>query len=686
MSPATALPFRESETLLPPDPPAKAAPSSRRQQWLTAGMLAFVFLCGFFHVSDLDVGYHMRTGAYVLENYRIPAVNTFSYTTPNEEWLLHQWWPGILFYLTYQWGGVTALITLKAGIATLLMFVVWCAARHVFGRESLLTFWLVTIGVLIARVRFFERPDLISALLFALVLYFDLRFEKDRRWQFLGLPILMAVWANTHAGVMYGFVLLCVVAGAEGIEWLWQCYRGANREGAAGPWKGLLVRPVGIVLSLIAAVVALQAINPNGYRVMLVPITQFTSRFWQSIIVEYLPPTWQSAKLFYLSLIALAVLQVLTWRRLRLRHLLTGGVFAYLACSSQRSMLVYSVVAVPYAAFLVRHLPPVRPVLTLKRLQPVLLPMAWVAIVLVVVIPHKTFHFGIGFYRPYYPLEIYSFIREQVPPQNIFNDMPYGGGMLWWLYPRFRPFIDGRGDAYTPAFWRKEYIPVMNADPGWRDILRKHDAHAAWVAHNPGRPVKRIGQAVFDDPEWALVAYNDHSLFFLERTEANRALISSNEFRYVWPGDPAFSKVTDGEALKIAAVEAERAFARSPESSFAQTALARTSMMRGDYARAAVLYVALVEKVEGAQFYWRDYGYCLLKLDRMDEADAVFRRMIKKGWLTGYAHYMRHVVALRKNDGALAKRCLEQALTLEPTNIEYQQARTRLHAAAQPSQ
>src|SRR5687768_1479507 len=97
--------------------PEPAMNAGRAYLWygcLFAGLFVFVFLCGFFLVSDLDVGYHIRTGAYVLEHHQIPTTNTFAYTTPGEKWPIQQWWPGIFLNRVYHFGGVAALISVKA--------------------------------------------------------------------------------------------------------------------------------------------------------------------------------------------------------------------------------------------------------------------------------------------------------------------------------------------------------------------------------------------------------------------------------------------------------------------------------------------------------------------------------------------------------------------------------------------
>lgn len=655
---------------------------TRVQRLLLAALLVFVFLCGFFQVSDVDVGFHLRTGAYVVENRAIPSVNTFSFSEPDHPWLLHQWWPATVYYLVYSAGGVGALITFKALLGVLVMYLAWLCARQESARDSLWPFWLVTLGVLIARVRFFERPLLFSTVLFVLLLWLDRRHANDRRWQWVGAPLLMAFWANTHAGVVYGFVYLATVMGAEWLEFGWmrmqqrrlgvQPGRGGEQEGGSA----LSVRPIGLLLSVVAAGAALEMVHPHGFRVMLTPLDMFSNRLWQSQIQELFPPTWKQEKLFYLFLASLIILQVITRRSFHPRYFFVTLAFGFLACQSQRSIEMFTLAAIPHAAWMLRRWP--TGWLTLPfRWQQGLLPATWLALSLLVILPDRTFRFGIGFYAPYYPLEILQFLKDEVPAQHLFNDMRYGGEIMWWLHPKFKPFVDGRGEACSMEFWWNEYLPVINGDAKWHDVFRKYDVHGALLSIPMSRKVSRLAESLRGEPGWALVAFNDHTLLFLERTTANREVIARNEFKWLWPGDWSLSTVTVTNLPAVTA-EARRALVRSPECTFAQTALARASLVGGDHATAAEWYAVLTRAGGVSASHWRDYGYALFMLKRFDEADRVFTRMLREGMERGFACYMKHFLALQSGKVAEADHWLNQAQEWEPRNEEYQQARARL--------
>ncbi|HWN93406.1 MAG TPA: tetratricopeptide repeat protein [Methylomirabilota bacterium] len=658
------------------EPPARP----RGAFLLLGGLLIFCFFCAFFRVSDVDVGYHIRTGEHILARHGIPAVNTFSYTVPNEPWYLQQALPATFFSWLHRIGGVPALSTFKAFLATLAMLLVWCAARNAAGKNSIWPFWLVTIAVLITRVRFYERPDLLTSALFALAIVLDQRFGKNRRWQLIFLPLFMAMWANMHAGYIYGFVLLAVFAGVEWLEFFFPKLRAVGEPPAPRPpFKQLLTRPLSILLSVIAALVSVQLISPNGWKVLTVPFTQFLSPFWKSIIIELFPPTWADSKLLFLWMGALVLLQVLTWRHFRLRYFVITVAFGYFACSSQRSLTVFVIASAAHAAYMLSKLRRVNFAL-LPRLSRPLLPVSWAALLAFVIVPDQTYQFGLGLYHPYYPTEIFQFVKREVPPQNLFNDMRFGGPMLWKLYPDFKPFVDGRGDAYTEEFWKTEYLPAVEGKESWAETFQKYHVTGALLSIPAPNKIPRLARTLFEHPDWALVAFNDETLLFLKKTDANRAVIERHAFKQLWPGNWDLGQINTTNLPGMVA-EAARAFELHP-GDYAHAIAARCAMVAGNFDDASDLFAFLVERPGTSESFWRDYAFCLYQSQRYAKAERVLAQMIEKKLAVGFAYYLQHFIALQNQNPAGAKAFLTKAIAAEPDNRAYREAWQRFQQAS----
>jgi pentatricopeptide repeat protein len=304
----------------------------------------------------------------------------------------------------------------------------------------------------------------------------------------------------------------------------------------------------------------------------------------------------------------------------------------------------------------------------------VILPATWLALVIGLFIPDRTFLFGPGFFHGYYPLEIYRFMQAEMASQNLFNEARYGGSMLWWLYPRFKPFVDGRGDAFTEEFWTNQYLPVVRNEPGSEEILKSYNVTGALLPIYEDHTIPPLATRLHADTNWALVAFNDETLLFLERTPTNAEVIRRYEFEHLWPVKWSFDALESPQTRSKASEEAQRAFELSPNSLFAQTALARACFVNEKFADAAAILGKFAAGEDASVNYLRDYGYALFRIGRFEEADQIFTRMLRRQLLPGFAWYMRYVIAAQRGNTAQAQDFLAKAIKAEPTNPEYQRA------------
>ncbi len=638
---------------------------------MIAGLACFVFGAAFFHVCGVDIGFHIRTGAHILETGAIPCRNTFSFTQPDEPWLCQQWWPGVLLYAIYTAAGIAGLIVAKALMAVAMFMVAALgsgdghrrgAAPHGWA-DLLCALAACTAAVALARVRFFVRPFMLSGIFFAVLTALDRRYARAWPWHAVGVPVLMAGWANTHAGVMYGYVLLGVLASLAALRFARACVRGdRTRDAAAYAWcrRELVQRVVGVGGGIVLSAVSVQLINPSGARVLLLPLTYFFDPFWHGLILEFRSMTWSQDPGFFVALAVLAGLTLAARGSIDIDLGVTCLIFAALTLRSQRCVLFFALAAVPYAASLLRPYA--------RRLGPhalgaaaVSLALLWGLLTGLVFTRDRVRPFGVGIAHPLHPLGVYAFMRDAVAPQPVFNSMAYGAGMLWWLYPDFRPFIDGRCEAYSKEFWRDVYRPVEGADARWRAVFDEYGITAAllYTADDSGRP--RLASALRGDPDWALVAFDDFAQLYLKRTAANAAAIAAHAHRVLCPG--ASLDLSDPERIRAAHDEALRAVAVEPACCYARLCLARTEFALERWASAARHFARFLAhpgiQVGGA--IHRDYGYALYRAGAVTDADRVLRRLERDPEHRVFALYLRHRIAAERGDTRTAVRLITLA-------------------------
>lgn len=60
--------------------------------------LAAIFFLAINTIADLDAGYHLATGKYILQSKSVPLYDIFSYAAYGARWIAHYWLADVLFY------------------------------------------------------------------------------------------------------------------------------------------------------------------------------------------------------------------------------------------------------------------------------------------------------------------------------------------------------------------------------------------------------------------------------------------------------------------------------------------------------------------------------------------------------------------------------------------------------------
>jgi tetratricopeptide (TPR) repeat protein len=561
-------------------PPKSRDGDSRRGAVLAASVFCFAFVLALFPLQSYDTWWHLANGREIAQGRGIPQTNLYSFTHPDHEVTPTHWLFGLGAYCLHAMLGVDGLVVGKALLVAAAFALAFVLARR-RGGGMLAATVIVALGVLASRRRFLERPHLFTMLGLAGFAYllerFRERFAEDRdapalrhiicrrNWPVLALPPLAALWANLHAGCLFGVGLVGMAAAGEFVTWL------ARRVklGADAPETSAAARMT-VVLSVatFACAVAVM-ISPVGWGV-------YTYNLWHIGLAEVVSlkefraatPTGQP--IFYLLIVAGAAALIFDRRRTRAGDAIAFAVFALLGVYAVRGIPNFALLAAPIIApALSRAWVKARAdarvakaALILDRLPQTAVSMSLIVLPFLASFASGKYRIALGVERGLVPEGAAAFIeREVASDRAVFNDLAAGGYLAWRWYPGRRIFIDGRTNAYSPDLFRALYTgPVTRA--GVERVFDYHDVNIALIFHyGGGNPL----WPVFDLEEWAVVHADEAALVLARRIAMNRSLIEKHEPRLGATGEAVLSKRL-AERGRGDAARAARATSRAEES------------------------------------------------------------------------------------------------------------------------
>src|SRR5579863_912836 len=197
--------------------------------FLFVALIAWLFMSSGAHgwqslLADADVGWHIRTGEYILDHHQVPYHDLYSFSKAGAPWYAWEWLTDVIDGLLFRWAGLKGIV-LAAGViialyATTLMRRIVDAGAHLF---VALLVTLFSVGS--ASMHFLARPHIFTLLLLSISMGI---IEADRRggnrariWWLV--PIAL-VWTNLHGGflVLIGLLGLAAVgAAAEAWAQVW---------------------------------------------------------------------------------------------------------------------------------------------------------------------------------------------------------------------------------------------------------------------------------------------------------------------------------------------------------------------------------------------------------------------------------------------------------------------------------
>jgi hypothetical protein len=475
----------------------------RNPQWSRSTLFGAILFFGLLAMTarpatDPDLGWHLRTGQWIIETGHVPHTDPFSFTRGGSAWISHEWLSEVIFYGLWKLGGAAALIVFSALVTTLgFLFLYW---RCLYSHPPAAPHWAAGVTILGAWASapcWGTRPQMFTFLLASIFLFLLERGESRPRL-LLWIPPLLLLWLNLHAGFALGLVLMFLYAAGLGLEAAF----------GSTTWREARPMVVRVLLAMLVCL-ALVPLNPMGARLYLYSLETVRAVELRSLIVEWFSPDFHQWLYFPYLLVILLLMTVFAWSRLAIKgRVLMPLSFIFLSSlDAVRHIPIFMLLAIPVLAQALPHSSSSgistrrwKPRPAAKRFRPL---FRWTAVALLAIFAVSRWitlaHTQSLRAAEQYPSKAVAFLRENTPPEpgRLFAYYDWGGYAIWNLYPQYRLFVDGRSDLYGDEIL-KECQTSMGLRNGWRQILDRWQVETVLIP-----PDSALAQALLLDPGWS---------------------------------------------------------------------------------------------------------------------------------------------------------------------------------------
>lgn len=498
-------------------------------------IFCMAFLLSLRDIQEVDLGFHLRAGEWIVRNKTWPTNDPFTYTVTDHPYIDLHWMYQIFLFFLYRLGGSLFLVLSHAVFILSAFFLAAIMARRRLHSPAALA-PLLFIAVLSSEVRFMIRPETASWLfLISTLLILERRSNGESSPLWL-LPVIHLLWVNMQGLFILGWILM-------GCFFIGDLLEKRRMDRSLALWGG--------------AAILICFINPYLHRGVLFPLTLFTrmgsenpfgqniSEFtspWNLKLTFVYPfyPRFCLWSYYIFSILSIALL-LLTWRRHKVWEFLVFAGFFTLSARMIRNIPLFILPALPITArsfsalgemifqpgknvkqpsFLIRLIHLLKNP-WLKRTLAALAIVLCLGISLRVVTnawyiaDRREDRFGCSLSEQFLPIGAVRFLRDNNVSGLIFNHLNYGGFLMWQLSQPV--FIDGRLEVMGEEFYR-EYLTAERE----RKLTVLLDRHNADIVFFPFLKAQSWLLQLRRNPDWRL-AYFDHSsaIFLRNGTNAN---------------------------------------------------------------------------------------------------------------------------------------------------------------------
>ncbi len=455
-------------------------------------------------LSDPDTPWHLATGEYILVHHQIPTTDPFSWSMRGQPWVTQEW----LFEVVLAWlanhFGFSGIWGLTVILQTVTVLVVYRLCSSLSSGQRVFSALAAVIAIAAGMAFWVVRPQMVSYMMFAIFLLILRRVREGRVYYLLFVPPLVLIWANAHASVSIGILMLLFEVAVSFVPTIGrlQAVPLPNRT------------RVCLVLTAVVSV-ALGLLNPNHVHEFTYALLSNNSLMTNSIN-EWHSPNFHSDYYKYGVIPFLAgvlLITILRYRPVPIQYVLYfGGCFA-ITLVYQRFMPYLAIAGAPLLAsmtfdwlrVLLRPSRPFRYVCAILMLGAVVDFATKVPQVQGSVESHMN--------AGAYPVNAVNYLIEHQVPGPLLNAYDFGGYLIYRGVPTF---VDGRTDIFLQSSVFQDYMDLQNLAWDAPYLLTKYNFQSAILP-----PGYALSVYLLNNPDWTVVYQGTQADVFVKKHTAS---------------------------------------------------------------------------------------------------------------------------------------------------------------------
>lgn len=433
-----------------------------------------------FDPPDTDSWWHIKTGEYIVKNRIVPKKDIFSYGETKKLWINPEWLSQVVFYLIYSNFSFEGILIFKAivgGLISLFIFLSIISHTQEYFFSSIFTIFSQTVIMYWMQT----RPQIFTFFLLSLLSFLLFRRKKNK-YYLLFIPTIFFIWANFHGGFLAGLFFLSVFAFSEVLKFFLK--KSSEKIYLIFSWT---------FFSYITPL-----LNPNFYYVYVHPFYAVRDKFLLTILREWNPPDFSlpSSYTFLLFFIAGVFVLILSYKRLDLTDVLIFLSFTYLSFTARRHFPLFAIACCPVFG---KYVNPNLKINLENTKKIFLIILIFISSTFLFLLPEKLKFKKTDLIKTCFIYDGVEFIKLNKLSGPIFNDIDWGGYIIFQLYPEEKVAVDTRCDMVYPVSYLKKHMEIL-AGKNYKSFFEKYRINLVLITKD-----RKLNEFLFKDKNWLLL-------------------------------------------------------------------------------------------------------------------------------------------------------------------------------------